>query len=123
MSDLKTELLCEVVVEANWRGAIDVGTTPHGNRQVVYIQGGTFEGPKISGEVLPGGGDWFVRRADEMVDVDTRAVLRTDDGHVIYVHFKGINDMSAEMGLRILKGEVINPSEYYLRVIPILETA
>jgi len=123
MSDLKTEFLCEVAVNANWTGVIDVGATPHGNRQIVYVKGGTFEGPKIKGEVLPGGGDWFLRRPDGIVEIDGRIVLRTDDGHVIYAHFRGVNDLPVEMALRILSGEVINPSEYYLRITPLLETA
>jgi len=70
MSDLKTEFLCTVTANVDWRQVIDVGATPHGIRQIIYIKGGTFEGPKLKGTVLPGGGDWFVRRADQMVELD-----------------------------------------------------
>ena len=123
MSELRSELLCEVLVDADWRGMIDVGATPRGNRQIVYIRGGTFEGPKMKGEVLPGGGDWFVRRPDGVVEIDTRVALRTEDGHVIYADIRGANDMPVEVGLRILSGEVVDSSEYYSRITPILETA
>lgn len=32
-----------------------VGKTTHGTRTIIPITGGTFEGPNIKGEVLPGG--------------------------------------------------------------------
>lgn len=56
MSALETEFLCDVVVDVDWKGLIDIGATPRGDRQIVYIKGGTFDGPKIKGVVLPGGG-------------------------------------------------------------------
>jgi len=33
-----------------------VGEGPHGNRSSVIFKGGRFEGPKLRGEILPGGG-------------------------------------------------------------------
>jgi len=122
MSDLKTEFLCDVVAYADWGEVIDLGVTPHGNRQVIYIKGGAFEGPKIKGVVLPGGGDWFVRRADRVVELDVRAVLRTDDGQIIYCSLRGINEMPSDVALRLIGGEAIDSSEYYFRVTPVLET-
>ena len=123
MSDLETEFLCDVVVDVDWVGMIDIGATPHGDRQIVYIKGGTFDGPKVKGVVLPGGGDWFVRRPDGVVELDVRVTLRTDDGHLIYCYFRGINDMPPEVARRVLMGEVIDSSDYYYRITPILETA
>src|SRR3989304_8419978 len=35
-----------------------IGQTPQGNRQIFYVRSGTFEGPRLKGELLPGGGDW-----------------------------------------------------------------
>jgi hypothetical protein len=32
----------------------DVGTTPHGDRLLAPLQGGTCAGPKRKGDVLPG---------------------------------------------------------------------
>jgi hypothetical protein len=123
MSDLETEFLCDVVVDVDWQGMVDIGDTPHGHRHIVYIKGGTFNGPKIKGVVLPGGGDWFIRRPDGVVELDVRATFHTDDGHLIYGYFRGINDMTPEVALRVLMGEVVDSSEYYFRITPILETA
>ena len=33
-----------------------VGPGPYGDRSTVIFEGGRFEGPKMSGKVLPGGG-------------------------------------------------------------------
>jgi len=122
MSDLKTEFLWTVAAQIDWRQVIDVGATPHGIRQIVYIKGGTFEGPKIKGVVLPGGGDWFVRRADQVVEVDVRCVLRTDDNHLIYCCLRGISDMTAEIAIKAIRGESIDSSKYYFRVTAEIET-
>jgi hypothetical protein len=122
MSDLKTEFLCTVTAHVDWRQVIDLGMTPHGIRQIIYIKGGTFEGPKIKGAVLPGGGDWFVRRADQMVEVDVRCVLRTDDNQLIYCCLRGINEMTAEVAIRAITGKSIDSSKYYFRVTTVIET-
>jgi hypothetical protein len=122
MPDLRTEFLCTVAAHVDWRKVIDVGVTPHGIRQIIYIKGGIFEGPKIKGTVLPGGGDWFVRRADQVVEVDVRCVLRTDDNHLIYCRLKGINEMAAEVAIRAITGKSVDSSKYYFRVAAVIET-
>jgi hypothetical protein len=122
MSDLKTEFLCSLAANVDWRQVIDLGATPHGIRQIIYIKGGTFEGPKIRGTVLPGGGDWFVRRADQIVELDVRCVLRTDDNHLIYCCLRGINEMTAEVAIKAITGQSVDSSKYYFRVTTVIET-
>jgi hypothetical protein len=122
MSDLKTEFLCTVTAHVDWRSVIDLGVTPHGTRQIIYIKGGTVEGPKIKGVVLPGGGDWFVRRADQMVELDVRCVLRTDDNHLIYCCLRGINEMTAEVAIKAITGQSVDSSKYYFRITTVIET-
>ncbi len=120
LSELKTEFLCEVSVDLE--EAQPIGLTPHGNRQIVYVKGGTVEGPKIKGELLPGGGDWFLIRPDGVGELDVRATLRTDDGHLIYSHYHGIFDASPDVFQLLLGGEAVDPSEYLLRIAPFYET-
>jgi hypothetical protein len=122
MSDLKTEFLCTVAANIDWRQVIDLGVTPHGIRQIIYIKGGTFEGPKLKGVVLPGGGDWFVRRADQMVEVDVRCALRTHDDQLIYCCLRGINEMTAEVAIKAITGQSVDSSKYYFRVTTVIET-
>lgn len=65
--------------------AISPGKTALGERNIVPITGGTFEGPNIKGTVIPGGWDWQLRRADGCSDIKADYMLRTDDGVVINV--------------------------------------
>ena len=48
--------------------------------------------------------------------------LRTDDGHLIYMSYRGINTSSQEIVQRLRQGERVDPSEYYFRTTPYFET-
>jgi len=120
LSELKTEFLFEVSVDLE--EAQPIGSTPHGIRQIFYVKGGTVEGPKVKGEVLPGGGDWFLIRPDGAGELDVRGTLRTDDGHLIYSYYHGILHTSPEVFQRVARGETVDPSEYYFRTAPFYET-
>jgi hypothetical protein len=122
MEDLRTEFLCDAIIYVDWKEIIDIGATPHGNRQIVYLRGGTFEGPKIRGVVLPGGGDWLIHRSDGVIETDVRSVCRTDDNHMIYTYFRGIADIAPGAALKLISGEVVDLPIYY-RVTPVFETA
>ena len=87
------------------------------------MKGGTFEGPRLKGEVLPGGGDCLVFRPDGAGELDVRATLRTDDGHLIYTYYRGIIQASPEVTQRVAQGESVDRSEYYFRTAPVYETA
>ena len=45
------------------------GTSPREALHVVPITGGTVDGPRLRGEVLPGGEDWYVDR-DGVITLD-----------------------------------------------------
>lgn len=70
----------------------NVGAGPHGTRITFPITGGSFEGDRIRGKVLPGGDDWTVTRQDGVVELDLRVTLETDDGALIHMTFEGIRD-------------------------------
>ncbi len=42
MSDIKAEFLFDITADLDREGTIDVGTTPHGTRRIVYVKGGLF---------------------------------------------------------------------------------
>jgi len=65
--------------------AVEVGKTARGERRIIPITGGHFEGPAIKGEVMPGGWDWQLSRSDGCTDVKADYFLKTDDGVVINV--------------------------------------
>lgn len=120
MAELKTELLYEM--SATLGEVQEFGTTPHGNRRIFPVTGGTFVGPKLKGEVLSGGGDWLRVRPDGASELDVRITFRTDDGHLIYVSYRGIVTASPEVMQRRARGEAVNPAEIYFRATLVFET-
>ncbi len=101
----------------------DVGAVPLGTRHLDMLGAGTFEGPKLKGEVLPGGIDQKTFRTDGAMNPNVRMVLRTDDDALIYMHYTGVRYGTPEVMDRIARGETVDPSEYYLRNTPYFETS
>ncbi len=121
MDEPRFELLYDMKVQLEPPQMI--GQTPQGNRQVFYVRSGTFEGPRMKGEVLPGGGDWFLLRPDNVGELDVRGTLKTDDGALIYVVYRGIFSASPEAWEKIYKGEPVDRDEYYYYSAPIFQTS
>jgi len=88
----------------------NIGAVPRGARVTFPIIGGSFEGERLRGKVLPGGDDWTVKRSDGVVELDLRITLETDDGALIHMTFEGIRDDGA-------------PRAPYFRTLPRFETA
>ena len=82
---LKSELLFDLILETGGPGGGAVGS-----RQIVPVTGGTFEGPKLRGKVLPPGGDWLVRTSETVRVLDVRTLLLTDDDQRIYLSYRGV---------------------------------
>lgn len=87
-----------------------IGAGPHGTRVTFPITGGSFEGARLRGKVLPGGDDWTIQRGDGVIELDLRVTLETDDGAHIYMTFEGIRDDGAA-------------GVPYFRTLPRFETA
>lgn len=102
---------------------LNLGVTPRGNRRIVSVKGGTFEGPDMRGTVLPSGGDWLLIRPDGAAEVEIRAVGQTDAGDLIYANYRGIFRAPPEVMQRIAQREPVDPAEYYFRVTALYETA
>ena len=79
--------------------AFSVGDTGKGTRTVIPITGGTFEGPNIKGEVLPGGADYQMQ-LDGRTEIEAIYCIRTDDGVSIHVRNCGIIKMGDGMYFR-----------------------
>ncbi|MEI9996757.1 MAG: DUF3237 domain-containing protein [Rhizomicrobium sp.] len=121
LKTIRTRLL--FVVRPDVKATVVVGATPEAFRRVGIVQGGTFEGDRLSGEVLDGGNDWQTIRDDGATTLDVRLVLRTTDGVLIAMTYQGIRHGPPELMARVDKGEPVDPAQYYFRINPRFETA
>src|SRR5207344_883178 len=104
-------------------GAQRIGAVPHGTRVTALIASGTFEGPRLRGKVLPGGGDWTLLRSDGVLELDLRITLETDDGVLIYLTSFGLRHGPPEVLAALARGEPVDPSRYYFRTTARFETS
>jgi hypothetical protein len=102
---------------------LELGTMPQGRRRIVPITGGTVEGPRLEGVVLPGGADWQTIRADGVAELEARYTLRAADGALIGVVNRGLRHGPEEVLKRLAAGESVDPASYYFRTTPVFETA
>ena len=85
----------------------EFGSTPHGALTIFPVVGGSFDGERLRGKVLPGGGDWITADGNGTFSLDLRITLETDDGAMIHMTFGGVRD----------------DANHYLRTTPRFETA
>ncbi|WP_462383002.1 DUF3237 domain-containing protein [Pseudomonas sp. Marseille-QA0892] len=94
-----------------------------GQRRIIPITGGRFDGPGFKGQILNNGADWQIVDGAGTAIIDTRYLLQTDDGALVYLQTKGYRHGPAEVLARIAKGETVDPSLYYFRVTMQFETS
>ena len=76
-------LIHTAVIKVQIAAPITIGETHEGLRRVISILGGTIQGPRLSGTVLPAGADYQVIRPDGYTTLDARYVVRLEDGALI----------------------------------------
>lgn len=101
----------------------NLGQVALGTRAVFPIAGGDFEGPRLRGKVLPGGGDWTLLRSDGVLELDLRVTLQTDDAALVYLTFTGVRHGPPEVIAELSRGEIVDPAKYYFRTAPRFETS
>ena len=87
-SEIQTEFIFEARVNIDER--LKIGPSSRGKAQLIPITGGHFKGPDIKGTVVPGGADWQLVRPDDVMLVDARYTIKTDDNELISVINKGL---------------------------------
>jgi hypothetical protein len=102
---------------------VELGEVPRGRRRIIPILGGTFEGPAIRGKVVPGGADWQIVRGDGFAELDTRYMLQTDSGKLIYIQNAGMRHAPPDVTKRLLAGESVDPQQVYFKTVPTFETS
>src|SRR5216110_632103 len=92
-------------VRAQVSPPLELGETRGARRRIVPIVGGTFDGPELTGRLLPGGADWQIIHIDGFSELDSRYTLETASGELILVQNRGIRHAAADMMRRLLAGE------------------
>jgi hypothetical protein len=101
---LKSEFLMDMILET--QPAVSLGP-----RTVVAVSGGTFEGPKLRGNVIAPGADWPMTINPTLRILDVRTLLVTDDDQRIYMTYRGL-----------IHTPPTGQGERYWRTVPIFET-
>ncbi len=117
---LRFDFLMNLAVDVG--EVVSMGAAPLGERRVVSILGGTFEGPGMRGEVLPGGADWQIARKDGVLDLDARYALKEQAGGLVRVVSQGYRHGSSEVLAALAHGEDVDPAKYFFRTIMRFET-
>jgi hypothetical protein len=75
---------------ANLELPLAVGEGSFGNRMIVEVKGGEFEGPRLKGKIRElSSADWLIVDNDGVGHLDVRMTLETHDGALIYQQYLG----------------------------------
>jgi hypothetical protein len=105
--------MCRIACEVG--ELVSLGHATHGERRYVPLGGGTVSGPEFTGEVVEGGVDWQILRADDELDIEAHYVLRADDGSLVEVQSSGMRYGSADVMRRLARREAADRGEYFFR--------
>jgi len=91
-------------------------------RRMVPVLGGTVEGARLNGLILPGGADWQSIGADELLTISARWILQTGNGARILVETPGLRRTSRPATAQLSPVKGSDPAAPYFRVAPRFST-
>ena len=100
---------------------VEQGEIDGGRRRFVPITGGTITGPRLTGTVMAGGGDWQTIYPNGFTRIEARYFLKAADGTVIGIVNPGVRVASPEVIARLTNGEKVDPGSYYFRSSPVFD--
>lgn len=106
-----TQIRCEVGALAS------LGAAPTGERRYVSLGSGWARGPELDGELVEGGIDWQLARADGALEIAAHYVIRTRDGALIEVRSEGLRHGPPEVMARLAQGESLPRDAYFFRTL------
>lgn len=113
---MKLEFLMEYT--ATLEAPQEIGAGPRGTRRIFPVTGGEFQGPKLNGKILPGGGDWLTVDSGGAGRLDVRVTFETGDGALIYLAYEGVLVFNEA----ILGGQGADYGDTYFMTAPRFET-
>jgi hypothetical protein len=107
---------------AQLKAPVAIGPGPFGTRLFYEALGGRVSGPRLSGEVLTGGGDWALIGPDGWTRLDVRGQCRTDDGALLYFTYKGLVEPTGAVMRAVAEGGATAFEAQYFRISLAVET-
>lgn len=109
------EFACELKVTID--PVMKLGKTARGERIIIPISGGTFEGPKMKGIVLRGGADYqYSDKEKGRTEIEAVYTIKTDDDVLIHIRNVGLIYSPPKVG-----SENFDFSKVYFRAAPKFE--
>ena len=105
-TQITTEYLMTMYVPTE-RKAVDPSLTI-----VNILPGGWVQGPRISGKIVPPGGDWLRTMPSGALRQEAKLSIETDDGALIYLSYTGVVVGSIEVGEALGKGEIVTDKNF-----------
>jgi hypothetical protein len=103
---------------------LDFGDALAGRRRVLPLVGGTFTGPEVNGNLLPGGSaSWQLVLPDGTAFTEFRYTLQTDRGALLYVRSNGVGQVSGEVAVRLGHSADVDHGERISHAATRVETA
>lgn len=101
---------------------VDIGAVPSGTRRIFDVKGGSLEGPRLKGRLLPSGGDWLLIGSDGVGRLDVRGTFETEDGAHIYVQYFGVLVINDAVTRALTQGQETQYGETFFMTQPRFET-
>lgn len=92
-----------------------IGPSARGLRRVIPITGGEVTGPRLKGNVVPGGADWQFVRPDGVIELEAKYTLQSHDGVLIMVTNGGMRHAPPDVLEKLTSGGEVPRSAYYFR--------
>ena len=102
--------------------AISVGAGMYGNRLIIEVNGGEFEGPRLQGTLRHAGcADWATMTADYGY-LDVRGTFETHDGAFIFVEYYGRLELTPTVQAALAGEGSTEYGESYFVTTPRMQT-
>ena len=94
---------------------------PSGLRRFVPILSGRVTGPRLTGRVVAGGGDWQLLRPDGVLSLDARYTVEAADGVLLAITNTGIRHGPPDVMAQLLAGKPVPAASSYFRTVARVE--
>jgi len=96
------ELIPLGTMTAELRKPLVLRGTPVGDRLIYEVESGQIEGERLRGKLKgQSAADWLVASPDGTGTLDVRALVETDDGALVFLHYTGRVDLTAGAGAHL----------------------